>query len=96
MEALYKLMDWEGAKTIIHSEHDDPHSILGAHETKYGVLIQAYIPTAKEVAVKLKSSQNTYAMENVRFSKKNESVELFEEEGYFAVLLPIKKVEPYT
>lgn len=96
MEALYKLMDWEGAKAIIHSEHNDPHSILGAHETKYGVLIQAYIPTAKEVAVKLKGSQNTYTMENVRFSNKNDSIELFVEEGYFAVLLPIKKVEPYT
>lgn len=96
METLNKLLDWDGAKSITHSEHDNPHSILGAHETKYGVLIQAYIPTAKEVSVKLTNSQNTYTMEKVRFSNKRENIELFEEEGYFAVLLPIKKIEPYT
>lgn len=96
METLYKLLDWDGMKAIIHSEHDNPHSILGAHETKYGVLVQVYIPTAKEASVKLTNSQKTYKMEKVRLSNKEENIELFEEEGYFAVLLPIKKAEPYT
>ena len=50
-EKLYELMDWAAIEAIVYSEEDNPHSLLGAHLTEEGVLIQAFIPRAVQVAV---------------------------------------------
>lgn len=82
-EKLYNLMDWAGIEALVYSEEDQPHRLLGAHVTEDGVLIQAFLPGAVEVAVKVDGMKKTYPME------------LADEEGFFAVLLPGKKIPSY-
>lgn len=83
-EVLYKLMNWADIEAIIYSEHDNPHDILGAHVTEEGILVQAFIPTAKRILVKIRKNKKEYIMECV------------DKEGFFAVLIPGIKVIPYT
>lgn len=59
-ELLYDLIDWTKAIKIINSEHDNPHSLLGAHVTEKGILINAFIPTAVHIAVKITGSGGTF------------------------------------
>lgn len=81
-EKLYDLMDWPGIEALEYAECDNPHSILGAHVTKEGVLIQGLFPTAVSVVVKTDKAQ--YPMERM------------DEDGFYAVLLPRKKIVPYV
>ncbi len=80
---LYDLMDWAAIEAVVYSEEDHPHSLLGAHETEDGVLIQAFIPSATEVSVKITGVKEEYPME------------LADEAGFFAVLLPRKTIPEY-
>lgn len=82
-EKLYDLMDWAAIEGIVYSEEDQPHSILGAHITEDGVLIQTFLPTAKRVVIRIERSQKEYPME------------LADEEGFFAVLIPGKRIPKY-
>lgn len=79
---LDELMDWAAIEEITYSEADNPHKLLGAHVTEDGVLVQAFIPNAKEVVVKL-SGGKVYPME------------MEDEVGFFAALLPRKTVPSY-
>jgi 1,4-alpha-glucan branching enzyme len=81
---LYDRMDWAGIEELVYSESDDPHRILGPHLTEDGLLIQALLPTAAQVSVRILSSKKTYPME------------LADEAGFFAVLIPRKTVPAYT
>lgn len=79
---LYDLMDWAGIEELVYSEADNPGRLLGAHVVKEGLLIQAYIPNAKSVTVKI--GREKYPMEMV------------DEGGFFAVLLEDKReLAPY-
>ena len=78
---LYDLMDWAGIEEITYAESSDPHRILGPHMTAEGMLVQAYIPTARDVTVKLAGTGKQYNME------------LVDESGFFAVLVPVKKIQ---
>ncbi len=83
-DVLYDLMDWAGIEAIVYSEEDQPQNILGPHITDRGLLIQAYLPTAKLVKVKLKKNGKEYTM-------------TMEENGFYAVLIPnLKKIASYT
>ncbi|NLL79050.1 MAG: 1,4-alpha-glucan branching protein GlgB [Clostridiales bacterium] len=82
-DRLYKLMDWPEIEAIVYSEEDDPHHILGPHIVGNGVLVQTYIPGADSVRLQVKNGK-TYRME------------LADESGYFACLLPGKKIPEYT
>ncbi|WP_051685211.1 1,4-alpha-glucan branching protein GlgB [Clostridium sp. KNHs205] len=83
-DVLYDLMDWAGIEAIVYSEEDQPQNILGPHITDRGLLIQAYLPTAKLVKVKLKKNGKEYTM-------------TMEEDGFYAVLIPnLKKTASYT
>lgn len=79
---LYDLMDWAGIEEMVYSESRHPERILGAHLVQDGVLVQAFIPTADSVAVKM--GAGTYEME------------MADEEGFFAVLIPRKTIGSYT
>ncbi len=79
---LYDLMDWAGIEELVYSEAVNPHGILGPHATENGVLIQMMMPTAKEAAVVAGSKE--YPME------------LADEAGFFAALLPRKTIPEYT
>ena len=80
---LYEMMDWAAVEGIVYSEDDHPHDILGAHVTEEGILIQTFLPTAKSVTVVLKDSKKEYPMD------------LEDEEGFFAALLPGKRIPKY-
>lgn len=76
------MMDWAGIEELVYSEASDPHRLLGAHETEHGVLVQVFIPTAEKV--------------QVNWGGKQYEMELADEAGFFAVLIPEKKISTYT
>lgn len=81
---LYDLMDWAGIEEMVYSEARHPENLLGRHVLEEGVLIQAFIPTAEAVAVKILSTGKVYPMS------------LADDEGFFAALLPKKTTAAYT
>lgn len=83
-KSLYDYMDWPEIETIIYSESDEPHKVLGPHKIAKGLLVQAFLPEASSVSIKLKENGKSYPME------------LMEEPGFFAVLLPKKTKPEYT
>ncbi len=83
-EKLYDMMDWAGVEAIVYSEEDHPEKYLGPHQTEDGIMIQAFFPDAKSVAVKTAGRKTPYQMDQE------------DEAGYFAVLLPGKKIPEYS
>ncbi len=81
---LYDLMDWAAIEAIVYSEEDHPQNILGAHHVKGGNLIQCFLPYAKEVSVKVLPEGKLYPMEKQ------------DDAGFFAALVPGKKVPEYV
>lgn len=80
---LYKLMNWPEIEGIVYSESDDPHAILGAHVAGSSVLVQTFQPGAKSVRLQLLEGDKSYPMD------------LVDEEGFFAALIPGKKIPEY-
>lgn len=78
---LYQLMNWAEIEGIVYSEEDNPHKLLGAHLVKEGLLVQFFYPKAKEV---------WYVSGDVK-----KQMELADEEGYFALLLPKNASKDY-
>ncbi len=78
---LYSLMNWPKIEEIIYSECDDPHAILGPHGAGNQTVVQAYFPEAVEAVLAFKESGETFQME------------LADDDGYFAVLLPMPEKE---
>lgn len=83
-EKLYELMDWAGVEAIVYSEEDQPHKILGPHQCDDGIMIQAFFPDAKEVCVVTGKEETVWPMD------------LEDEAGFFAVLLPGKEIPDYV
>ena len=83
-QKLYDLMDWAGIEELVYSEASNPHAMLGPHLTEDGLLIQALVPTAAEISVKISTTGKKYPME------------LADEAGIFAALIPRKSKTPYT
>ncbi|MCR5102532.1 MAG: 1,4-alpha-glucan branching enzyme, partial [Butyrivibrio sp.] len=77
---LYKLMNWPEIEEIIYSDGDNPNRILGAHKVGSNFLIQAFVPYAKKMSVVTEGTG----------SKKYE-MELADDEGFFATLIPYKE-----
>lgn len=76
-------MNWAEIEGIVYSESDNPHELLGAHVTGNSVLVQTFQPGAKSVRLQPMEGDKSYKME------------MADEEGYFAVLLPGKKIPDY-
>lgn len=83
-DKLYDLMDWAQIEALVYSEEDQPHDILGPHVTDGGILIQTFIPTANRIKVRITGKKETYEMK------------LEDEAGFYAVLIPGKKIPKYT
>ena len=66
-------MDWAGIEELVYSEASDPGRLLGEHVIKEGLLIQAFLPNAAKVSVKI--GEESFPME------------MADENGFFAVLL---------
>ncbi len=81
---LYDLMDWAGIEELVYSEGCNPHGLLGPHLTEQGLLVQALIPTAQAISVKITSTGRKYPME------------LADEAGFFAALIPRKSMAAYS
>ena len=84
---LYKLMNWADIEEIIYSECDHPQDLLGPHKAGNNTLVQAYFPGAAEAGIKWKTSNG---------SDEITQMELADDDGYFAVLLPEKGVKQYS
>ena len=80
---LYDLMNWPEIEAIVYSECDNPHNLLGPHVTEDGVLIQAFFPDASAAVIKTGA-------------KKSYPMELMDDAGYFAALLPLKTAPKYS
>lgn len=83
-KTLYGLMDWAGIEEIVYSEAAEPHRLLGPHVTEAGLLIQAFIPTAAAITVKVINDERLFPMERA------------DDAGFFAVLLPEKTKVSYV
>ncbi len=73
---LYKMMNWPEIEEIIYSDGDDPHRILGAHKVGNSYLIQVFYPDAVSIKVYIENSKKSYEME------------LADEAGFYAVIVP--------
>ena len=83
-KVLYEMMDWAAIEELVYSESSNPEKQLGPHLTENGLLIQVFIPTAVYVTVKLTASGKQYPMD------------LEDEAGFFAVLIPRKSLADYS
>lgn len=81
---LYKLMNWPEIEGIVYSEESRPHELLGPHASGTGTLIQTFQPEAAGVKLKSEKSDKEYQME------------LVDEAGYFACLIPEKEIGKYV
>jgi alpha-1,4-glucan:alpha-1,4-glucan 6-glycosyltransferase len=81
---LFGLMDWSKIEAVVYSEEEQPREVLGAQVTKQGLLIQTFLPEAVKVSVKILSTKDEFPMQ------------LMDEAGFFAVLLPKKKMIQYV
>ncbi len=80
---LYDLMNWPRIEALVYSEEDEPQEILGAHKVDGGILVQAFCPTAVKMTAEIRKSGKQYPME------------MADEAGFFAVLLPGKSIPDY-
>lgn len=80
---LYDLMDWAEIEAVVYSEQDHPERLLGARKVRGGVLVQTFLPDARSVFVKSRTDGRLYPMYEA------------DEAGYFAVILPVRKMIPY-
>ena len=80
---LYKMMNWPVIEEIIYSESQDPHATLGPHVQGNGTLIQAFFPGAQKVTLQLTKDMAEKEME------------IADDDGFFAVWLPVKNVGAY-
>ncbi|MCR5418161.1 MAG: 1,4-alpha-glucan branching protein GlgB [Lachnospiraceae bacterium] len=71
---LYRLMNWADIEGIVYSEEDNPHRLLAPQKKGTNLLFQFFYPDAQKAWVVI--GNNKYAME------------LADEEGFFAVLVP--------
>ena len=67
-------MDWAAIEGITYSEEDQPQNILGVHPVIGGNLVQLFYPQAVEATLHTKNKEYT--------------MEMADEEGFFAVLVP--------
>lgn len=77
---LYKLMNWPEIEEIIYSDGDNPHRILGAHKVGTSYLVQCFLPQAQAITL---VTEGTGA--------KKYEMELADEEGFYATLIPYKE-----
>ncbi|WP_411338215.1 1,4-alpha-glucan branching protein GlgB [Ruminococcus gauvreauii] len=83
-DKLYDLMDWAAIEAIVYSEENKPRRTLGPRVTKDGVLIQCFFPEKTKVMLKTTADRVNHRMK------------MQDENGFFAILLPGKKIPEYV
>lgn len=76
-------MNWPRIESIVYSEENHPEDLLGVHKTGAGSLIQTFQPNADTIFLFDEDEKIEYRME------------MMDEEGYFALLLPGKTLKNY-
>lgn len=92
---LYKLMNWPLIEEIVYSESSDPHRILGTQKAGSQTLVQAFFPNCKEVYVhwvQKEKDKDTGKFSNYAYDLKMEQAD---EVGFYAALIPAKKIDSY-
>ena len=92
---LYKLMNWPLIEEIEYSESEDPHRILGTQRAGTQTLVQAFFPGASEVYlhwIQKEKDKITGKTETLALDKKMEEAD---QDGFFATLIPARKIESY-
>lgn len=84
IDKLYRLMDWPRIEAIVYSEEDNPHLTLGVKQKGGYLLFQTFQPGAQKVFVNLPGAAGPIEME------------LADEEGFFAALVPGRLPVTYT
>ena len=82
-DKLYKLMNWPEIEAIIYSEEDNPHRLLGPHAAGNAIVFQAFWPDSQKVELVFPDTGKEVEME------------LADEAGYYAALIPGKEVPSY-
>ena len=59
-------INWNEVNMLVEGCHDNPHHILGMHESIDGVYINAYFPGAESVKVIAKDGKHTYDLNSER------------------------------
>ena len=78
---VYKYMDWPEIEAVVYGEEATPRDLMAPRMTADGVLVQGFFPDADSVEVLVDTK--TYKMEKQ------------DEAGYFAVMLPMRKIPSY-
>ena len=81
---LYKLMNWPKIEGIVYSEEDNPHELLGPHVVGSNTLFQFFMPGITEASIIFDAEP-----------AKPYKMELADEIGYFACLVPGKETKSY-
>ena len=74
-------MDWPEIEAVVYGEETAPRDVMGPRLTPDGVLIQGFFPEARAAAVVI--------------GRKKYEMELEDEAGYYAVLIPGRKIPDY-
>lgn len=61
-------INWKEVNMLVEGRHDNPHHILGMHETIDGVYINAYFPGADAVTAIAKTKKKKYELKSQRVS----------------------------
>lgn len=80
-EKVYDYMDWPRIEAVVYGEEASPKDVMAPRITPDGILVQGYFPEADRVEVL--SGRKKYEMEQE------------DEAGYFAALIPGRKVPAY-
>lgn len=78
---VYDYMDWPRIEAIVYGEESSPKDVMGPRLTTEGVLIQGFFPGAEEAEAVV--------------GRKSYPMEMEDEAGYFAVLIPGRKIPSY-
>lgn len=80
-DKIYDAMNWPEIEAVVYGEEASPRDLMGPRVTPDGVLIQGFFPDA--VSVRVVTGSKTYEMTQE------------DEAGYFAALLPLKRIPKY-
>lgn len=80
-EKVYDYMDWPRIEGIVYGEETSPKDVMSPRLTAEGVLIQGYFPGAEKAEVAV--------------GKKKYDMEMEDEAGYFAALIPGRRIPSY-
>lgn len=77
----YGYMDWPRIEAVVYGEEESPRDVMSPRITPDGILIQGFFPDAESAEVLI--------------GRKAYSMELEDEAGYFAAMVPGRKIPEY-